>query len=205
VHNDLHARNIMIDENHNPLIFDWDRSYSVNLGANPQLSDDLCRGLCKISHCNKFLEDGRPIDLLKILQSTILDNGDPVMLYNVLQSMKIKNIYILYKGRRIQKYELIYNLLKSFNKWYSDEVSKCSLIYRDELPPDLNLLIDLLGRSYPIMIERLNNNYQELVTSFAFTDVADPQESFSGNTIKDNLKDISLKDFNYRYIENILS
>jgi hypothetical protein len=67
VHNDLHPGNIMVEESsNNVMIYDWDRSYSRELGLNPFLNDDPRVKPCNHSQCNLFI-DHRPIDLLKLL------------------------------------------------------------------------------------------------------------------------------------------
>ena len=66
VHNDLHFENIMI-ANNRVLIFDWDRTYSKDLGHNPLLTRDRCGYMCSHSLCNIYNPNGYAIDLYKIL------------------------------------------------------------------------------------------------------------------------------------------
>jgi serine/threonine protein kinase len=67
-HNDLHPRNVMIEEKTDKVhIFDWDRAYSPDIGLNPMLSSDVCEKPCSSSQCNIFHRDGYCIDFYKIL------------------------------------------------------------------------------------------------------------------------------------------
>jgi hypothetical protein len=213
VHNDLHAGNIMIDEEKKPLIFDWDRSFSFFLRENPQLSDNICSGYCRNSQCNLFLRSGRPIDLLKILR--IIAYQEESVLFSVLEIMKIKNTDFLLNGVYVKKYKLIYDLLREFNIFFLNESDKCSDLYRTPLNPRLKLLIDLLGRSWNQIMHRKNSenpdSVNEIITEsgFAFTDT---DYNVSLKNLKSKpvynesvFKNVPINNLNYRYIENILS
>jgi hypothetical protein len=95
VHNDLHCGNIMIKKNPHDIepvrkvmIYDWDRSFSPDLGPNALLNMETDNGLCRISQCNTFIEQ-RPIDLLKILRY-VADSKDNF--FDILQNgLKLSN------------------------------------------------------------------------------------------------------------------
>lgn len=74
VHNDLHPGNIMLDKNTgNTYIYDFDRSYAVELGDNPLLSKKFDEGSCgRNSQCNHINSEGYAIDLYKILHYVFL-------------------------------------------------------------------------------------------------------------------------------------
>jgi hypothetical protein len=177
----------MIDEEKNPFVYDWDRSYCRHLGDNPILSNNVCESPCSSSQCNIFIATGRPIDLIKLLRYTITagideDDEDNSVLFAVLECMNVRNTLISYNGRNIPKYSLIFGFLESFNYFFRDEDDDCSYLYREPPLPTMKLLIDLLGGTWPLIADRafsLNpDSIPEIVTEirdsgFGFTSVDD--------------------------------
>jgi hypothetical protein len=152
VHNDLHMGNIMVEErSNNVMIYDWDRSYSPQLGHNPFLNDDPRVKPCNESQCNLFMKD-RPIDLLKLLLCLSFFTRDKFDMI-LKKGLHIKNFYI---NENKTKYDLIFEGIKQcspLNIFYTNSDGVSSLYQPGSCGP-LEIALGELGGTLELIHNR---------------------------------------------------
>jgi hypothetical protein len=156
VHNDLHCGNIMIKKNPDDIepvrkvmIYDWDRSFSPDLGPNALLNMETDTGLCRISQCNTFIEQ-RPIDLLKILRY-VADSKDNF--FDILQNgLKLSNNLV--DGH--YRYDVIRSALKRCSRGeYFYTFEEHSSLYKVGHCELLERAIALMGGTWDVIFRNI--------------------------------------------------
>ncbi len=159
MHNDLHGSNILvvklsqkrkmsftiggriflINTRYIPYIFDWDRAYAEELGANPQLDKERCLGS---GVCNRFRST---FDLYKMLCSIGLKiEHNPDLYPNLLQFLKATYLTRLFNmEQQFRKFETIKITLAEIKKIqqrmepYYKNIYRISMIQLSEIVPNI--------------------------------------------------------------------
>lgn len=148
VHNDMHCGNIMINEHFDTYIYDWDKSYSPILGDNPSLGKDERNRDCMASKCNIFFDNGRPIDLIKLLSYVALQG--PVLAKILKDVFKIENRLI----DGVLKYTRIKQALTKYGNFFVIPQLEKSALVNIGLSKSLETVIFDLGSTWDAIYTR---------------------------------------------------
>jgi serine/threonine protein kinase len=181
VHNDLHYENVMIDENDNALVFDWDRSYSKTNGDNPMLDKERCADdgseMCFNSQCNILNDDNYAIDLYKILYYILHFRnmlGDATTI--------LRDVFkIVHSNPDIEK-NLQRSLIEKLteNPFFSDRNGCTYLQYPDDDMKFIHKLFGGIDKIYDKTLETSREEKSENVSSeFKFNTIENPLLDFN--------------------------
>jgi hypothetical protein len=184
IHNDLHSGNVMIDENDNVLLFDWDRCYSVNIGDNPFLDKKRCADdgsdLCFNSQCNIFNDYHYAIDLYKVLYYILRIRSEKGDARNIL-----RDVFEITSSNQSSEDTIHKFLIKKLTKNPFFSKDDCTYLqYPDKKMKKIHKLFGGIDKMYNRIVEKSENVSYE----FKFSSVENAFSKSNNVNIMSNIE-----------------